>query len=99
MARRAPAAYDAAPAPQESPTVSEQQLAAESDAVNASGTPAQREAAAKRRSAAHSDVMGRDQAVVDALLIERRGYVQRGRADRVAQVDEQLARHGHVVEG
>lgn len=35
---------------------------------------------------------------VEALLIERDGYIARGRADRVAQVDAQLARHGIEVE-
>ena len=35
---------------------------------------------------------------VDALLRERDGYVARGRMDRVAQVDAELARHGVAVE-
>lgn len=32
---------------------------------------------------------------VDALLVERAGYEQRGLDDRVAEVDEQLALRGH----
>lgn len=35
---------------------------------------------------------------VNALLTEREGYVQRGRKDRVAQVDAELARMGVVVD-
>lgn len=31
---------------------------------------------------------------VRALLAEREGYLKRGRADRVAQVDAELARYG-----
>lgn len=33
-------------------------------------------------------------AMTDALLVEREGYVRRGLADRVRQVDEQLALRG-----
>lgn len=33
--------------------------------------------------------------MVAALLVERHGYMVRGRDDRVAQVDEQLAFYGH----
>lgn len=33
---------------------------------------------------------------VDALLVERAGYEQRGLKDRVAEVDEQLAARGHT---
>jgi hypothetical protein len=36
--------------------------------------------------------------VVEALLVERDGYVRRGRMDRVAQVDAQLARFGVAVD-
>jgi hypothetical protein len=32
---------------------------------------------------------------IDALLIERAGYVRRGLPDRVAQVDEQLRLRGY----
>jgi hypothetical protein len=35
---------------------------------------------------------------VASLLVEREGYVRRGLANRVAQVDEQLARLGFAVE-
>lgn len=35
---------------------------------------------------------------VEALLAERRGYVLRGLANRVAQVDAQLAGYGIAVE-
>jgi len=35
---------------------------------------------------------------VDALLREREGYVKRGLANRVAQVDAELARFGVAVE-
>nr|WP_257019202.1 hypothetical protein [Streptomyces sp. TLI_235] len=33
--------------------------------------------------------------MVEALLEERKGYAARGLADRVAQVDEQLALRGY----
>jgi hypothetical protein len=36
-----------------------------------------------------------EDAMVAALLREREGLVQQGLDDRVAQVDEQLALHGH----
>lgn len=35
--------------------------------------------------------------LIQALLRERAGYVARGLADRVAQVDAELARHGIVA--
>jgi hypothetical protein len=35
---------------------------------------------------------------VEALLIEREGYLRRGLKDRVAQVDAQLAQFGVAVE-
>jgi|694.fasta_scaffold03160_43 hypothetical protein len=38
-----------------------------------------------------------NESIVQALLTEREGYVQRGRADRVAQVDQQLAVYGIAV--
>ena len=34
--------------------------------------------------------------IIAGLLRERDGYARRGLADRVAQVDEQLALHGHI---
>ena len=33
---------------------------------------------------------------VAALLVEREGYARYGRADRVAEVDKQLALRGHA---
>lgn len=39
-----------------------------------------------------------NQSIVDALLVERAGYVRRGRKDRVAQVDAQLALFGIAVD-
>lgn len=36
-----------------------------------------------------------DDPMIAGLLRERAGYAQRGLADRVAQVDEQLALRGH----
>jgi hypothetical protein len=33
---------------------------------------------------------------VESLLVERAGYVRRGKADRVKQVDEALAELGYV---
>lgn len=36
-----------------------------------------------------------DDPMVAALLREREGYVQRGMADRIAQVDEQLRLRGY----
>jgi len=36
--------------------------------------------------------------MVAALLRERAGYLRRGMTDRAAQVDEQLAHHGHTPE-
>jgi hypothetical protein len=35
---------------------------------------------------------------IAALLLERRGYVMRGRHDRVAMVDDVLRSLGHVVD-
>ena len=61
-------------------------------------TPSHAEAAEKRAAAAAAapDV---NRGLIDALLVERHGYVMRGdRADRVAQVDAELERLGHKVE-
>ncbi len=44
-----------------------------------------------------SEPISNDPAVA-ALLREREGYMRRGLDERVAQVDEQLAARGHVVE-
>ena len=38
-----------------------------------------------------------NQSIIDALLVERAGYVRRGRKDRIAQVDAQLALYGVAV--
>ncbi|AZM91436.1 hypothetical protein [Streptomyces sp. W1SF4] len=38
-----------------------------------------------------------DQNMISALLAERAGYERSGRAERMAQVDEQLAHHGYEV--
>ncbi|MFC6017219.1 hypothetical protein ACFP2T_13505 [Plantactinospora solaniradicis] len=52
--------------------------------------------AAARRRDAYEDVKPADRNMVDALLVERNGYVQRGdQADRVKQVDEQLKLRGY----
>lgn len=37
------------------------------------------------------------ESIVQALLTEREGYLQRGRMDRVAEVDKQLAFYGIAV--
>jgi DNA-binding PucR family transcriptional regulator len=37
--------------------------------------------------------------MVRALLVERAGYLRGGKADRVAQVDEQLRRRGYPTDG
>ena len=47
-----------------------------------------RKRAAQERAKALSD---RSQRAIDALEIERKGYVLRGLPDRVAQVDAQIA--------
>ena len=60
-------------------------------------TPSHAESAEKRGAAAKAapDV---NRGYIDALLVERHGYVQRGdRADRVAAVDAELERVGYVV--
>lgn len=51
--------------------------------------------AAEKRAAAAATGTGRDAGYVDALLVERRGYVLRGMDERVAAVDSELARLGH----
>ncbi len=42
--------------------------------------------------------MERDENMIAGLQRERAGYVARGQDDRVAQVDEQLKRHGYEPE-
>lgn len=49
----------------------------------------QQQAAAEKRRAAHEDPQRHE--LLSALEVERRGYVQRGLDDRVAQVDQQIA--------
>lgn len=56
--------------------------------------PSVEQAAAARRSAMDG-VTDADRGMVDALLAERRGYLQRGMNDRVGQVDEQLRLRGY----
>lgn len=75
------------------PTAAEQQLASE-QAIAGIVSDDVRQAADKRAAAASRKP---DDGMVAALLQERRGYVQRGRDDRIAQVDEQLALHGYVA--
>lgn len=55
------------------------------------------EAAAAGRRAAAAETEAADDPrsrMVDSLLVERRGYVTRGKPDRVAQVDEQIRHYG-----
>lgn len=58
----------------------------------------QAELAAEKRENAGVGTQPDDQYVA-ALLEERRGYETYGRADRVAEVDEQLALRGHQAAG
>jgi hypothetical protein len=51
--------------------------------------------AAERRGDAMAKVKPTDRGMVDALLAERRGYVQRDMPDRVSLVDEQLELRGY----
>jgi hypothetical protein len=51
--------------------------------------------AAEKRSAALAPDKAR---IIDALLIERRGYVVRGLDDRIAAVDIELARYGYSAD-
>lgn len=73
--------------------VTEQQLASE-QAIAGIVSDDVREAAGKRAAAASRKP---DDGMIAALLQERRGYVQRGREDRIAQVDVQLELHGYVA--
>ena len=75
--------------PPAAPTVDEQ-VVASAEAVDATASGDQRRAAEKRR----ASLAGPNDSMVEALLVERRGYVQRGMEDRVAQVDEQLRLRG-----
>lgn len=91
--------------PATEPTAGEQQLAGEQASVEALHDPGadaatDREiAAAKRRQAANPTVGSPEwnrQGLVDGLLAERRGFVNRGDDKSVALVDEQLAHAGYV---
>lgn len=75
------------------PTVNDQVVAA-ADAVDATATEDQRRAAEKRKAALAGGGPDANAGMIAALLEERRGYVQRGKEDRVAQVDEQLRLRG-----
>jgi hypothetical protein len=73
-------------------------LSAAAQAVDAEAVSGPRsrdieQAAQKRRAAAFPDA-DRAAREIDALLVERRGYVQRGKTDRVEQVDEQIELRG-----
>lgn len=57
-------------------------------------TPDHEHAAAKRQ-AAMEGVRDADRGMVDALLVERLGYVQRGMNERAEQVTEQLRLRGY----
>lgn len=64
----------------------------DADAAQATAAPAPDvQTAAKKRAAAKKID---DPRMVDSLLAERRGYVQRGNTARVAQVDEQIRFYG-----
>lgn len=51
-------------------------------------------AAADRKAAAESGKSNPNQKILDALAAERQGYVTRGLADRVKQVDAQIKHYG-----
>lgn len=57
-------------------------------------TPDQAEGLDKTAAAESPAAAARDP-YIDALLVERRGYLIYGRTDRVAAVDEQLALRGY----
>jgi hypothetical protein len=52
------------------------------------------EAAADRKAEAESGTQNPHQHMLDALAIEREGYVRRGLKARVAQVDAQIKHYG-----
>lgn len=70
----------------------DQQVAAAAEEADATATDDQRRAAEKRK----ASLTGPDvnAGMIAALLEERRGYVTRGLAARVEQVDEQLRLRG-----
>ena len=63
-------------------------------AVSAASADHARAAEKRAAAAAGAPVSARVQQEIDALLEERRGYVQRGKVDRVAQVDVEITRRG-----
>lgn len=63
-----------------------------------SDEPTNRETQDAKHEAATSGAQPESQ-YVDALLEERRGYETHGRADRVAEVDEQLKARGYKEAG
>lgn len=81
----APTTQEAAQAPQQ---------AAQPPQQPTSPTPT-KQAAAQARGDAMADVKEGDRNIVNGLLDERRGYVQRDKKDRVALVDEQLRARGY----
>jgi hypothetical protein len=94
MARNAQSAADQPEAAAE-PSVTNQVLAAEADVNDASSTDQQR-AADKRRRAAVGEPGWREQNELDALLAERRGFVQRGKD--TAHIDAEITRRGGSVD-
>jgi hypothetical protein len=62
----------------------------------AAAAPSEAERAAAKRAAAAGGVTDEDRRRLDALIAERRGYVQRGLDDRVSGVDAQLERLGRT---
>lgn len=63
-------------------------------AVVADGGPTPDQVVAAEKRAASLASPDQDARMVEALLVERRGYVVRSMPDRVAQVDEQIRRYG-----
>lgn len=81
----------------EKPNEQADKAAAAAKAAASTGAPSVR-AAAKKRAGAMADGALADQpgnaGMIEALLVERRGYVMRDLPERVAQVDEQLRIRG-----
>ena len=47
--------------------------------------------------AQHWKIEKMNQPIIEALLVERAGYVNRKLADRVKQIDDQLAHYGYTA--
>ena len=62
--------------------------------VRAELTEVERAAAKRAAAIAATGQQPPSGTMLDALVLERRGYVQRGLDDRVRQVDEQIRLHG-----